>query len=380
MVRHKAGYGAEGAKVSAQVLEFLEQQQQQHQQAAPPPEPPRAAIASSGFVPRTEETDRAKESSRTYDASDVLKVGEDDAQVKIYNTYAKGANTTAEGVNTKRGLGLGSEGGRSSGPPGKRFMSFVSAGGAPAATAAARPEGMSAAATTGAATTAAAATAAAAAATATAAAPSSWPPLPPGWTVGTDPTTGHPYYANPSTGETSWTPPPPPLPQGWINAIDPTSGRPYFYHQASGVTQWEAPSSAPPPPPPPPVPYPQPVAPAPNPQPGYAAAPYPQPGYGAYGAYGASSAPPAPSHGALGGGAVRVHGLPAAMGEAEVKELFSDSGRILRVELDRGAYSGGSQPKAATVTFDAKASAEVAIKTLHGKQMRQATLTVELLR
>merc|ERR1719230_231470 len=60
------------------------------------------------------------------------------------------------------------------------------------------------------------------------------PALPPGWEQATDPATGRPYYANRSTGETSWTPPtpppqnfgPPPLPPGWEEARDPTSGKP----------------------------------------------------------------------------------------------------------------------------------------------------------
>ena len=43
--------------------------------------------------------------------------------------------------------------------------------------------------------------------------PSSHPPLPPGWEQAIDPASGSAYYANRSTGETSWTPPfPPPLP------------------------------------------------------------------------------------------------------------------------------------------------------------------------
>mmetsp|Transcript_978 Transcript_978/g.1719 ORF Transcript_978/g.1719 Transcript_978/m.1719 type:complete len:214 (+) Transcript_978:4450-5091(+) len=41
----------------------------------------------------------------------------------------------------------------------------------------------------------------------------SYPPLlPPGWIPATDPISGNIYYANPSTGETSWQPPPPPPP------------------------------------------------------------------------------------------------------------------------------------------------------------------------
>merc|ERR1712151_437890 len=80
------------------------------------------------------------------------------------------------------------------------------------------------------------------------------PLLPPGWEQATDPASGRPYYANRSTGETSWTPPPAQplamptalpvqpvapeltaaaaggLPQGWEQTIDPASGRPYYFN------------------------------------------------------------------------------------------------------------------------------------------------------
>jgi WW domain len=43
---------------------------------------------------------------------------------------------------------------------------------------------------------------------------SSTPPLPPGWTLAVDPSSGRTYYANATTGESSWVPPswPPPAP------------------------------------------------------------------------------------------------------------------------------------------------------------------------
>ena len=125
-----------GERVSSQVLAFLEQQQQQHEQQQQPPPSRAAAAISSGFVPRTEETDRQKEAAKTWDASQVLKVDDADAQVQIFNAYSRGANTNLEtGASSKRGLGLGAEdapGAR----PAKRFMSFVAAEGqAPAAAA-----------------------------------------------------------------------------------------------------------------------------------------------------------------------------------------------------------------------------------------------------
>mmetsp|Transcript_23037 Transcript_23037/g.34577 ORF Transcript_23037/g.34577 Transcript_23037/m.34577 type:complete len:183 (-) Transcript_23037:251-799(-) len=41
--------------------------------------------------------------------------------------------------------------------------------------------------------------------------PTAIPQLPPGWEAAQDPVSGHTYYANRSTGETSWTPPPMPI-------------------------------------------------------------------------------------------------------------------------------------------------------------------------
>ncbi|KAL7526842.1 hypothetical protein ACHAXR_001675 [Thalassiosira sp. AJA248-18] len=48
-------------------------------------------------------------------------------------------------------------------------------------------------------------------------------------------------------------PPPshPPLPPGWEQAIDPASGRPYYANRTSGETSWAPPPYFPPPPPPP---------------------------------------------------------------------------------------------------------------------------------
>lgn len=50
--------------------------------------------------------------------------------------------------------------------------------------------------------------------------PTQAPPLPPGWIIAKDPQ-GRPYYANPSTGESSWTPPVPSVNAVPIASIPP---------------------------------------------------------------------------------------------------------------------------------------------------------------
>ena len=52
--------------------------------------------------------------------------------------------------------------------------------------------------------------------------------------------------------------------------------------------------------------------------------------------------------------------------------------RTALVTLERDAYSSGTQPKTATVHFDAPASAAVAVKKMDGIKMRSHTLRVEL--
>ena len=150
---------------------------------------------SSGFVRASSETDAEKQAQRSWDRSSLLAVKDDDAQVDIYNAYARNANTDAEGKNTRKGLGAGSGGGMATG--GKRALSFVSQGGAPANTAASALSsfvsaggksyqsgtgGSSSSSSSSSAATAACAYAAAAAYAAPA-------PLPPGWTATQDPAT-----------------------------------------------------------------------------------------------------------------------------------------------------------------------------------------------
>lgn len=80
--------------------------------------------------------------------------------------------------------------------------------------------------------------------------------LPLGWEQATDPSSGRTYYANRTTGETSWTPPAmpampamaaaaaaPALPAGWEQASDPASGKTYYFNRALNQTTWEVPSA-----------------------------------------------------------------------------------------------------------------------------------------
>lgn len=65
------------------------------------------------------------------------------------------------------------------------------------------------------------------------------------------------------------------------------------------------------------------------------------------------------------------------MGDADVREIFASCGRITKVNLDRPGYSQGG-PKGATLFFDAKASAELAVKQMDGVKLRGDTLHVAL--
>lgn len=79
MVQRKAAVGSQGDKQSDIVRQFM---MQTAGAAEPAPAP---QVVSSGFIARTESTDAAKEAARTWDRSQLLKVDDNDAQVKIYN-------------------------------------------------------------------------------------------------------------------------------------------------------------------------------------------------------------------------------------------------------------------------------------------------------
>ena len=192
---------------------------------------------AKGFVPSSAATESEKQAQRTWDRSSLLQVDDSDSQVGIFNAYAQKANTDAEGKSTKRGLGAASA--PASGRRGGMGMMFVSAGGAPAATAAAGGMPSFVGACGGASHSFAGASHAAAGAGA----------LPPGWVAQVDPRSGAPYYTNVATGVAQWVPPAaaaaiappppfatpappaaPPLPPGWVAGVDPTSGHTYYCH------------------------------------------------------------------------------------------------------------------------------------------------------
>ena len=61
--------------------------------------------------------------------------------------------------------------------------------------------------------------------------------LPVGWIQQNDPTTGHPYYVDTTTGLSQWNRPV--LPAGWTELTDPSSERRYYSNGSK--TQWEYP-------------------------------------------------------------------------------------------------------------------------------------------
>uniref|UniRef100_A0A7S0LQI7 Uncharacterized protein n=1 Tax=Coccolithus braarudii TaxID=221442 RepID=A0A7S0LQI7_9EUKA len=289
---------------------------------------------AASFVPTSEETEAEKKGAREWDRSALLSVKDDDPQAQIYEQFAQNANTNAEGVNTRKGLGCGTGSGGSSAVGGlRRGVSFVSSGGG-GATAAAAPYTSSRISSTSGMQSAASS-------------------VPPGWTEGRDPSSGLPYYVNLSTGVTQWerptggstaVPMPPSLPPGWHAVQDPASGRAYYANPATGQTQWTPPQpplpSEEPPPPPPPLPPP----------------PVQQPAA------------------AVAGAMVRVSGVPSEFSEGDVRELLSAHGRIVSVHLERGAYSAQRAPKVARITFDAEGSADLAVRKMNGTTLRGSTL------
>eukprot|EP00967_Tisochrysis_lutea_P132293 scaffold230772_cov40-Tisochrysis_lutea.AAC.1 len=288
---------------------------------------------SSGFVPRSVETDAQKAAQRDgWDRAQNLAVHEDDMQLHIYNQYFSRSNTNSEGQTSRRGLGSGPSSGRGGGL--RRPMSFVAAGGAPASLGSAPPSVVSH--------------------------PdhSSWTApgcaLPAGWSSVTDPGSGRSYYVHMASGATQWEPPPNPtpsirdaLPLGWHAVTDPTSGRTYYANPTTGESSWTIPL----------------VPPAVQP-------PLPQP-------------PPSSSSSAstihVTGPSVRIRGLPGSMSDADVREIFSSCGQVVSVSLERGAYSAGADvPKGATVTFDSLGSAQTAVRQMDGTKMRGSRLDVTL--
>ncbi|KAL1503955.1 hypothetical protein AB1Y20_010373 [Prymnesium parvum] len=359
MVQKKASCFSQGDKTSAVVQQF-----------------------ASGFVAASRETEEQKEAARAARAKvSLLAVDDDDAQVQIYNAYSRNSNTSAEGGSSRKGLGCGAEGGGASGASwrARAPMTFVAAGGAPAATPAAgaaaiyapRPAAPAlppaaapslsdtpppASASTSTATPTSTATA-----TATAATPSFSAALPPGWVVLFDAASGWPYYSHAPSGRVQWEAPPPAayqppphpptpaahpaLPEGWQAALDPSSGYTYYCNASLGLTQWQPPALAPP-----------------------ASAPPPR----AAGSAQWASASTAEA-------SVQVHGIPPDLDDVALRELFGSCGQVVSVQLDRGNYSAGSHPKSAVVRFDVPASADLAVKQVHGTRMRSHQLTVKKL-
>jgi hypothetical protein len=325
MVSRKSGAGSQGDKQSAIVQQFLEETGGSSSTSSAPSMGQAASahvVSSAGFVPRTRETEAEKQKARDWDRSALLQVKDDDAQVKIYHAYAANANTNLEsGVSTKRGLGMGDASGGVASVGRGRMVAFVSAGSAPVSAPVSAPAPAPAPVLAPAHNLASASSSHLPTA--------SWS-LPTGWSMGRDPATGTPYFANPATGATQWHPPPgsAQLPAGWETATDPSSGRTYYCNATTGQTQWT-----------PPVP-----------------AGAPSFTLATAQASGAAALVEPPGH------SVRVRGVPASMAEADVKELFASCGCILRVVMDRSAYSAVVHPKTAHVYFDAPASADAAVK------------------
>jgi len=66
-------------------------------------------------------------------------------------------------------------------------------------------------------------------------------PLPPGWTMEIDSSSGAPYYVNIERNITRWNRPVEPLPIGWTEMLDDASGNTYYLNTATGTTQWDPP-------------------------------------------------------------------------------------------------------------------------------------------
>ena len=76
---------------------------------------------------------------------------------------------------------------------------------------------------------------------------------------------------------------------------------------------------------------------------------------------------------------MQVTGIPPDLDDVSLRELFGSCGAVVSVQMDRGNYSAGTQPKSAVVRFDTPASAELAVKQMNGTRMRANQLTVNKL-
>jgi len=328
MVQKKAAWNGQGDRQSKVVEQF-----------------------ASGFVATSSATEAEKSAQRDWDRSKLLAVNADDPQSAIYEQISVRSNMSAEGGTTRRGLGCGADSGSTSAHAQyRRGVSFVSAGGAPAPLFVPK---------SGVASTPASGMPHQAPGDQGSLPQGSLPQgslpqgsLPQGWVSAQAPT-GALYYVNTSTGVTQWEPPTalPPLPPGWVEGRDPNSGIAYYANPSTGQTQWERPAaqlppSAPPPPPP----------------------PLPPPDEHALATMRWASGSKA---------AVRVSGVPSSMSEPDLKELFAPFGHVSSIEM-RSGYSAGTGPKSALLKYDTLASAELAVKQMHGTKMRSNKLEVVL--
>jgi hypothetical protein len=331
-----------------------------------PPTKTPAVVASRGFVARSEQTDREKEEAREWDRSALLKVADDDQQVKIYNDLARGPNNGGERP-TRFGLGFGTADGASADAPSgpvktigtMRFVSSASVAPSPAESAPVAEI------------------------------------VETEWTGPHTTPEGNKYWYNSKTGKSEWTPPPgcaaaaeaaappPALPDSAADAAvtgphTTSEGHQYWYNTRTGVSEWIQPSQPPQlqphyalPAQPPHPQYAQPCA-----QTHYAQQPQYPPYYAQQQQQQQSVLPPTPA--AKPGCTLSVSGIPPDFQDADVRELFGAHGAIIFLQLDRGSYSVGTGPKQGVVVFDGSVGAASAVKHLDGKTMRQHTLQVRI--
>lgn len=317
MVSKKLAVGGQSSNLEQRLAEL----QAEIEGKAPP-----AVVAAKGFVPRTEETEREKEEARSaWDRAQLLQVGEDDAQVKIYNDLARGPNNGGERP-TRFGLGFGDGGPRAAHTGPVKVvgtMRFVASASASAATPDAPPAGGAA-----------------------AAAPSGAQPAPE-WTGPHATPEGNQYWYNVATKQSQWTPPdaaPPAAPAAPAPAAQPEWTGPhatpdgqhrYWYNTRTRQSEWVQPAGCAPP-----------------------------------------AAPAAPAPARKPGCTLLLGGIPPDLQDADVRELFGTYGAVTELVLDRGSYSAGAGPKRGHVCYDGAVGAAAAAKALHGKQMRQYALSV----